>query len=174
MNDQGYADMLRDLEADLAVCDAATDGPWKATYQTARPEAGGFVFQVTTPSGVGRLLMYVDTVERDGLPDRQEAKFRRMEDANFAAEARTGWPVAIRRALMAEGRLAGLLNALAPVLNQEYPNPEPLDHEDDAAVRNRMRECLASIHTKDGLIRQIQGAVRKVMEVPRCEAKTAG
>lgn len=64
----------RDLEADLAICEAATSGPWE-----------------------------------------NEANIR------FAAEAREGWPYAIRRALAAEeeiDRLRNEISMLYEALNQ--------------------------------------------------------
>lgn len=69
----------RNLHADLALCDAATDG-----------------LDVED----GEMVVFTHYLESDGNPN--VAKFKRHEDAVFYVEARTGWPAAIRRAIEAE------------------------------------------------------------------------
>lgn len=70
--------MSRDLEADLAVCEAATPGPWEQRdlYVTAKMGA----------NEVAISICYAPSV------------------AQFIAEAREGWPHAIRRALEMEDK----------------------------------------------------------------------
>ncbi len=70
--------VMRDLEADLAICEAASPGPW-------RQDSDGFLI-------VANGIHIADVVSTE-------------EDARFIAEARTGWPYTIRRALAAEAEL---------------------------------------------------------------------
>lgn len=85
-------ELARDLEADLAICTAATPGPWMlaAQYELLLDAAGhalGFI----------------------------EAK----EDRIFAMEARQGWPYAIRRAMEAEREIDRLRNELQMYQEQD-------------------------------------------------------
>jgi len=75
----------RDLSADLALCEAATPGPLYAKNEEW--------------PGNANLRYWVDNQD-DGI-----GCFVRYEDAKFAAEAREGWPYAIRRAIAAEAEL---------------------------------------------------------------------
>lgn len=79
----------RDLHADLALCEAATVGPW--IYS----DWPGSV-NVVTPSR--RIITSVYGM------DAQEANARGI----FIAAARTGWPHAIERALEAEREVEAL------------------------------------------------------------------
>lgn len=77
----------RNLRADLAVCNAATPGPWlvdSPSNQVRQPK-GSKRRRITTP------------------PDASGIK-----DAAFIAAAREGWPEAIRRALAAEAEVERL------------------------------------------------------------------
>ncbi|WP_342480464.1 hypothetical protein NST07_25965 [Paenibacillus sp. FSL L8-0340] len=76
----------RDLRADLALCSVATAGPW-------------------TASGIGSWSAdtKVDGITGDVYED---------VDATFIAEARTGWPIAIERAINAEGELRRVREAI--------------------------------------------------------------
>lgn len=67
----------RDLHADLAICERATKGP---------------LYVADVPNGI-----YV--IEENG---DVFAECELLEDARFIAEAREGWPHAIRRAIAAE------------------------------------------------------------------------
>jgi hypothetical protein len=72
----------RDLTADLAICEASTPGPWVVD--------GNIASQIRQPNGSKR--------RRITLPPDTDG----ITDAVFIAEARTGWPIAIKRALAAE------------------------------------------------------------------------
>jgi len=83
----------RDLEADLAICEAATPGPWTFDRVSVKREEYAL------------LLSYLST----------------RDDLRFVAEAREGWPYAIRRALAAEreiDRLRAENAMLLEALNQ--------------------------------------------------------
>lgn len=74
----------RDLHADLAICNAATGGWWKV---------GGGKFgetNVYTYPGGHKVVSDID--------------YDKQADAAFIAEARTGWPHAIERAIRAEDK----------------------------------------------------------------------
>jgi len=74
----------RDLEADLAICEAATPGPWTFDRISIKREEYAL------------LLSYLST----------------QDDLRFVAEAREGWPYAIRRALEAEAEVDRLRNEI--------------------------------------------------------------
>lgn len=73
----------RDLAADLALCEAATPGPWTVKYNDFLYDATGDM--------IAELL-------GDGVND------------SFIAEAREGWPHAIRRALETEAEVERIRN----------------------------------------------------------------
>lgn len=77
--------MLRDLKADLELCQKATPGPWTPT------PGNEFVAQDK----------YDEDDCRQGIC-RLLHKPKRKEDSEFIAAARTGWPDAIERAIVAE------------------------------------------------------------------------
>ncbi|MGG4453163.1 hypothetical protein [Brevibacillus porteri] len=81
----------RDLHADLAACDAATTGPW--LYDN------GDIVSVS--------LEY-ESVEIYN-------PYNGAKDARFVAEARTGWPHAIERAIAAEAEVERLRNTLIAI-----------------------------------------------------------
>lgn len=87
----------RDLEADLAICEAATPEKW-----------------VTRPCGCGDCdLHFLNVAHSEGRLEPQ--------DARFIANAREGWPYAIRRAMEAEeqvDRLRDELNILQEQWNE--------------------------------------------------------
>lgn len=80
-------DKNRDLGSDLTVCDAATDGPW--VYMGDDKIFDG---EVRT---CDKFILIADKSDR---PD----------DMFFIAEAREGWPAAIRRAMEAEAEVKRL------------------------------------------------------------------
>jgi hypothetical protein len=91
--------VARDLDVDLAICEAATLGPWIATE---------------LDNGV----LVVRDHENVELVDAQFS-----EDSVFIAEAREGWPYAIRRVQEAErenDRLLNELNMLQQQLDQHH------------------------------------------------------
>lgn len=86
----------RDLEADLAICEAATPGP----YRTWRCECGSPVCD----------QVFISVTNSDGRLN--------PEDARFYAEARDGWPYAIRRAMKAEEEIDRLHNEIGILQEQ--------------------------------------------------------
>jgi hypothetical protein len=98
---------MRDLEADLAICAAATPGPWLSTTSEV----------VTADNFAWVCQLWYKTEE--GMPNQSANAF-------FIATARTGWPHAIQRALDAEERVDKLqheLRMLQDVINQRGPQP---------------------------------------------------
>jgi hypothetical protein len=85
---------MRDLKADLALCEKATPGPW--TCCTNRhPTTSGFSFGwIEGP------------IENWCWTDEWRSS---RNDAKFVAAAREGWPEAIGRAIRAEGILRAIL-----------------------------------------------------------------
>jgi hypothetical protein len=89
---------MRDLQADLELCEKATPGPWTAV-------AGKFP-KVNSSAATLFAAIYASDA-----------------DAQLAAAAREGWPEAIRRALAAEGRAQDLereCDALLRVLEEVW------------------------------------------------------
>lgn len=89
----------RDLNADLAVCNAATEGPW-AVSDLVR----GYVIV-----DIGKYVPIATTVEYhdDGSEYLRLNYDDYADNQRFIAEARTGWPHAIERALAAEIAIQG-------------------------------------------------------------------
>ena len=83
---------MRDLKRDLEICDAATPGPW----HLAPPKCG--------PDGQGVYANDLGCVCEVGDP-YPRGNNHPQENMEFIAEARTGWPEAIQRALDAEAEL---------------------------------------------------------------------
>lgn len=82
----------RDLEADLAICEAATPGPWE-NYVDAVGQRASDTKRIWVCQLYDGLEPHINDF------DNQEA------NARFISEARQGWPYAIRRALAAEAEV---------------------------------------------------------------------
>lgn len=82
--------MPRDLDADLAICEAATPGPYRIT-----------------PCGCGHSScnqVFISVTHSDG-------RFS-PEDAAFFVSARNGWPETIRELQVAEAKIDRLMDEL--------------------------------------------------------------
>lgn len=89
----------RDLLADMAICDAATPGPWIA----GRSDIATYV------DGEPSKWIYAgDTYVAIASGFQVEPWQQVMANAKLIAAAREGWPHAIARALAAEAELAEL------------------------------------------------------------------
>lgn len=75
---------MRDLQADLEICNKATPGPW--IQDRCNVSAQGYTLFITYVSG--------------------------KNDAQFIADARKGWPEAITRAINAEAEVERLRKEL--------------------------------------------------------------
>lgn len=86
---------MRDLGADLKLCEAATPGPWEVTHRINDMA----VLVLASFNGVSfRDDCFLIAPQAKTLKDLRLAE----TDTRFCAEARTGWPEAIRRAMVAE------------------------------------------------------------------------
>lgn len=88
----------RDLHADLAVCDAATPGLWEADLNS---DDSAQILSTSAPGWVCQTWYKNEEV----MPNS-------ANNARFIAEARQGWPEAIRRAIAAEAENERLRKAL--------------------------------------------------------------
>lgn len=95
--------VVRDLEADLAICEAATPGPWKQFICPVSDAMKDHPYHHGVSSTRSTLVMAVT----GPYGDTQSA-----QDAAFIAAAREGWPYTIRRALEAEDVIDRLRNEL--------------------------------------------------------------
>ncbi|WP_199615515.1 hypothetical protein [Paenibacillus alkalitolerans] len=93
--------MVRDLEKDLEICEAATPGPYVIESCQCGHPACNLVFIQKIRHSDGRLS---------------------PEDAQFIAEAHTGWPYAIQRAIDAEKEIDRLRNELEILQEQLQQN----------------------------------------------------
>jgi len=82
---------MRDLKADLKLCEAATEGPWEYKHD-----------------GYGDYCVSALLPDDDGSYCWNDIPFTEG-DAKFISVAREGWPEAIRRALKAESFLDRIL-----------------------------------------------------------------
>lgn len=89
----------RDLEADLAICEAATPGPWEFGTN-AHPELSGKPWGWIKSMG-SRIAVWSGSNNPNFYHDNR-----------FMSAAREGWPYAIRRALEAEAEVDRLRNEL--------------------------------------------------------------
>lgn len=91
--------MNRDWAKDLALCEAATPGPWVNGYCVQRDyehqceQWDGSCYVADRHDYQSPEASYIGTIGYGGVGER---------DAEFIAAARTGWPHAIRRAMTAE------------------------------------------------------------------------
>jgi len=90
---------MRDLEADKAICDNATRGPWDAMKPIIGRRAWCVVEQKEQGDG------YHNLVCRRANTKNSEADWNNIK---FIAAAREGWPHAIERAIKAEAENARL------------------------------------------------------------------
>ena len=95
-------DDKRDLERDMKICDKAPRGPWVVT---------------TDDTGEGDVAIYV---QGHGLIAELGDGLDMLHAAEMAAEAREGWPHAIRRAQEAEAGLETCRAALDAMLGAFY------------------------------------------------------
>ena len=103
----------RDLHADLAICSAATAGPWKARGWTV-PTADQY--NVGSTYDDSELFTAWQGVRYPGGPEVSAEQARL--NAIFAAEARTGWPIAIERAISAEAENEMLRSTIMTVFQR--------------------------------------------------------
>jgi len=122
----------RDLHADLAICNAATSGPWIETD-------GGYVIVLdgTRPEGRGDFIAECDNIE----------------NARFIEVARDAWPHAIERALKAEARVIELEAAVREVDKTAAKYDVTLEDEDC----DRFWRAVTNLRYKIILTRQREG-----------------
>ena len=90
-------DLRRDLAADLALCDAATPGPWYTVGPPWRPSGcPSYIIAGHHDPHIGKPVL--DAIDVDEWDAEQDGPDYSQSDADmaFAAAARTGWPAAIR------------------------------------------------------------------------------
>jgi hypothetical protein len=106
--------VARDLDADLAICEAASPGKW-LTHMVPKPEeldASLYHYGVSSPDS---LTVYALT----GPYGHEQS----LADAEFIADAREGWPYAIHRAQENErenDRLREEIKSLREQINQHH------------------------------------------------------
>ena len=96
---------VRDLEADLAICEAATPGPWRINDDSRYSNC-----LVWGSRGSGR----------GAIAEVRDYNLSWRDNVRFIAAAREGWPYAIRRALEAESEIDRLRNELNILQQQLY------------------------------------------------------
>ncbi len=106
------SDEKRDLAADLALCEAATHGPWV----TNNPKYGGCLPTIYATSawqkedgGPKQIFRLYQSMTGHGDALQLEVSLEAdWDDVDFICAAREGWPHAIRRAQAAEARVEEL------------------------------------------------------------------
>jgi hypothetical protein len=116
----------RDLAADLAICEAATAGPW-----THSRLAAGYVM---TNDDLCETVASVVEYNEDGSVYKELGGENWRSNRTFIAEAREGWPIAIRRAIAAEKAA----QEFADIINAKQAEVERLEafiqHESELAI----------------------------------------
>ena len=116
---------MRDLKADLELCNKATPGPWYAGV-TDDERFMNLHYVTTEPRSYrhdGERAFVEGLIRRDkvvAITLLQTPRFvdcwQFGENTRFIAEAREGWPHAIERALKAEALAQKLLDVLGRVI----------------------------------------------------------
>jgi len=117
-------DLARDLDADLALCDAATDGPWRYPMP-----GGSSVEHIGVWRGGVRPASKYRTVATTRLAFKSSAQCK--ADGEMIAEARTGWPAAVRRALAAEAEVLRLQQQLTAACDRIAAQSELLSRKSE-------------------------------------------
>jgi hypothetical protein len=93
---------MRDLQADLEICNKATPGPWEATSEFDEDVR---VCQIENEECVCCLALMGDyNWEKEEWKEGSIKQWNK--DAEFIAASREGWPHAIEMAIKAEAELA--------------------------------------------------------------------
>jgi len=135
----------RDLYADLAICNAATAGPWTIGYGRGNSDDK---FDVDGAEQCITALGPICTGHNhwDGpfidVPD---------DDARFIAEARTGWPHAIERALAAEAEVERLRENLQAVFEAFLEALEYVPGEMDVVCQRIVEKLRADIYGEEAI-----------------------
>lgn len=139
----------RDLQADLAICEAATPGPWRvyrSQYFDCEWECGHKADDPPCEKGVGECEYIKQREPADvGGPfevDCGEYRGLSNENAEFIAAAREGWPHAIKRALAAERRVRQLESAVRDALAWLQQYQERYHLVDEPPIARQLREVL--------------------------------
>lgn len=85
---------MRDLAADLKICNAATRGPWSTVWSRGLNKNND--------------QYYVENIRNIVILGPYSEGGRSKKDAEFIAAAREGWPEAITRAIKAEAEVERL------------------------------------------------------------------
>lgn len=95
---------MRDLQADLEICNKATPGPWEATSESDEDVR---VCQIENEECVCCLALMGDYNWE--TEEWKEGSIKQWnKDAEFIAASREGWPHAIERAIKAEAEVERL------------------------------------------------------------------
>lgn len=104
---------MRDLKADLEICNKATAGPWEATSESDEDVR---VCQTENEECVCCLALMGDyNWEKEEWKEGSIKQWNK--DAEFIAASREGWPEAIERAINAEAEVERLRMALDKLAN---------------------------------------------------------
>jgi len=102
---------MRDLKADLALCEAATPGPWEWTPDNWNGGFGGIVGKDNAE------VLFPDHRNEGDYGDAWFEEYPSEADGKFIVEAREGWPEAIRRAIKAEKECTELRTVFEEMTN---------------------------------------------------------
>lgn len=137
--------MERDLEKDLKICEAATPEPWGIVRKTI------WLSEDSKPTSMK--ITEIGPICANAGADDSEVLVEAWldvsdDDALFVAEAREGWPHAIRRSLEAEKKVEELQQALkgaAEITNIASGHLNELRNENE-----RLKKLLLHIEKKLG------------------------
>jgi len=142
---------MRDLKADLEICNRATPGPWEATSESDEDVR---VCQTENEECVCCLALMGDyNWEKEEWKEGSIKQWNK--DAEFIAASREGWPHAIERAIKAETEV----ERLKPI-------------EEFADKNFKLWENAA--YTMNAKLRAENAKLRKVVEAARIAVDNAG
>ena len=132
---------MRNLRNDLEICEKATPGPWiqeKVQDGELFPDGTGYAGDFEPVNSVVTWIPNGEDADIETVVDWTLT----INDAQFIAEAREGWPEAIRRALKAEARVNALQEVLDDLLALIDEGIACRDNGDGAYIGNAVDpEC---------------------------------
>lgn len=127
-------DRSRDLQADLALCEEATPGPWLHDERIRCAAIYQGIETIDCFDDLDEVVVFCS------CPHTTQSR----TNWNMLAESREGWPAAIRRALAAEAEVAALRAYVgAEMLRSDYQTAAHMRAELD-----RLRACVTALEAE--------------------------
>ena len=145
---------MRDLKADLEICNKATPGPWRVS--------GDINHLVFAENGCsGEPIALIADCGQLHHADTKEHVMEMQANAAFIAAARTGWPESLERAIKAESKNTKEYEFLYNAFDKVKDEAEQLK-EDNTALREENDLQRHSIQQLSAQVAECQDALKKI------------